>query len=172
VRGELRITTYTEDPLAVFRYRDLKREDGAAALTLQAARVAKGGIIVRAQEVADKDHADRLRGLRLFIDRAALPEPDEDEFYLADLIGLEARAADGEVLGRIKAVHNFGAGDILELDPGDGRPTRLIPFTKAAVPEVKLPRGEAPGHVVVIPPREEDGADEGGGEDEGDTDDF
>jgi len=170
VRGELRITTYTEDPLAVFRYRDLKREDGAAALTLQTARVAKGGIIVRAKEVADKDQADRLRGLRLFVPRDALPPPDEDEFYLADLIGLEAKGVDGEPFGRIKAVHDFGAGDILELDPGDGRPTRLIPFTKEAVPEVKLPRNDAPGHVVVIPPREEEGADEGGGEDEGDAD--
>jgi len=171
VRGELRITTYTQDPLAMFRYRDLKREDGSAALTLQAARVAKGGIIARAKEVADKDQADRLRGLRLFIDRDALPAPDEDEFYLADLIGLEARAEDGAPLGRIKAVHNFGAGDLLELDPGDGRPTRLIPFTRDAVPEVHIPGDNASGHVVVIPPREEDGADEGGGDDEGDADD-
>jgi 16S rRNA processing protein RimM len=168
VRGELRITTYTQDPLAVFHYRDLKREDGAAALTLQAARVAKGGIIVRAKEVADKDQADRLRGLRLFVDRDALPPTDEDEFYLADLIGLNAISADGEPFGRIKAVHNFGAGDILELDPGEGRPTRLVPFTKDAAPEVRLPDGDTPGHVVVIPPREEDGADEGGGEDEDD----
>jgi 16S rRNA processing protein RimM len=171
VRGELRITTYTEDPLAVFRYRDLKREDGAAALTLQAARAAKGGIIVRAKEVADKDQADRLRGLRLFVPRDALPPADDDEFYLADLIGLKALAKGGETLGRIKAVHNFGAGDILELDPGEGRPTRLIPFTKDAVPEVKVSHGDTSGHVVVIPPREEDGADEGGGEDEGDADD-
>jgi len=166
VRGEIRITTYTEDPLAVFRYRDLKRENGAAALTLQAARAVKGGIVARAKEVLDKDQADSLRGLRLFVGRDALPPADEDEFYLADLIGLEARAEDGAALGWIKAVHNFGAGDILELDPGDGRPTRLIPFTKAAVPEVKLPRDGASGHLVVIPPREEEGADEGGGEDE------
>jgi 16S rRNA processing protein RimM len=171
VRGELRITTYTEDPLAVFRYRDLKREDGAAALTLQAARAAKGGIIARAKEVTDKDQADRLRGMRLFVARDALPLTDEDEFYLADLIGLTALAEGGETLGRIKAVHNFGAGDILELDPGEGRPTRLIPFTKAAVPQVKLPDGDDPGHVVVIPPREEEGADEGGGDDEGFADD-
>jgi 16S rRNA processing protein RimM len=170
VRGELRITTYTEDPLAVFRYRDLKREDGGVALTLQAARVAKGGVIARAKEVVDKDQADRLRGLRLFVDRESLPAPDEDEFYLADLIGLAANGVDGEPLGRIKAVHNFGAGDILELDPGEGRPTRLIPFTKAAVPEVKITRDDAPGHVVVIPPREEDGADEGGGDGDGDAD--
>jgi 16S rRNA processing protein RimM len=168
VRGELRITTYTEDPIAVFRYRDLKRDDGAVALTLLSARAAKGCIIVRAKEVADKDQADRLRGLRLFVDRDALPQPDEDEFYLADLIGLAANGVDGETLGRIKAVHNFGAGDILELDPGDGRPTRLIPFTKAAVPEVTLPRADALGHVVVIPPREEEGADEGGGDDDED----
>jgi 16S rRNA processing protein RimM len=79
VRGELRITTYTEDPLAVLRYRDLKRDDGTPALTLQGARVAKGGVIARVKEVGDKDQADRLRGLRLYVGRDALAPPDDDE---------------------------------------------------------------------------------------------
>ena len=151
VRGEVRITAYTEDPLALLRYRVLTREDGAPALTLQAARAVKGAVIGRAAEVSSKEAADALRGLRLYVPREALPEPaDADEFYLADLIGLQAGSRDGAALGAVKAVHNFGAGDVLELDPGGGRPTRLIPFTREAVPEVQL----AQGRIVVVPPLE------------------
>jgi 16S rRNA processing protein RimM len=143
VRGEVRISTYTEEPLALLRYRELKREDGAPGLTLTAARAAKpgqaeGGIIARAAEIATKEDADALRGLRLFVAREALPEPEEDEFYLADLIGLDAVSPEGEGLGRVKAVHDFGAGDILEIDPGEGRATWYLPFTREAVPEVRI----------------------------------
>ena len=154
VRGELRITAYTEDPLALLRYRELKREDGSPALTLQTARAAKDTVIVRTAEVTDKDAADALRGLRLYVPREALPAPDDaEEFYHADLIGLAAMTPEGAPLGEVKAVHDFGAGDILELDPGAGRPTVLIPFTREAVPEVRL----AEGRLVAIPPLE-DGA--------------
>ena len=150
VRGEIRITAYTEDPLALLRYRVLTHEDGAPALTLQTARAVKGAVIGRAAEVSSKEAADALRGVRLYVPRDALPPPEEDEFYLADLIGLEAATPDGEPLGQVKAVHNFGAGDVLELEPGKGRPTRLIPFTREAVPEVKL----AERRIVVVPPLE------------------
>lgn len=157
VRGEVRIGTFTEDPMALARYRVLLREDGAPALTIAGARPAKGGVIARCPEVASKEAADALRGLRLYVRREALPAvADEDEFYLADLIGLAAETADGAALGRIKAVHNFGAGDILELDPGGGRPTRYLPFTRAVVPEVRLAEGRA----IVVPPAEIDGPDE------------
>jgi 16S rRNA processing protein RimM len=153
VRGEVRITAYTDDPMALARYRDLKREDGAPALTLAAVRPAKGGVIARCPEVASKEAADALRGLRLFVPRAVLPPTeDEDEFYLADLIGLSTETADGASFGRIKAVHNFGAGDILEIDPGGGRPTLYLPFTREAVPEVRL----AEGRVIVAPPAEDE----------------
>ncbi len=150
VRGEIRITAYTEDPLALLRYRVLTREDGAPALTLQTARAAKGAVIGRAAEVSSKEAADALRGLRLYVPREALPPADEDEFYLADLIGLDATAPDGAPLGQVKAVHNFGAGDMLELDVGKGRPSRLIPFTRDSVPEVRI----AEGRMVVVPPQE------------------
>ncbi len=150
VRGEVRITAYTEDPLALLRYRVLVREDGAPGLTLQTARAVKGAVIGRAAEVSSKEAADALRGLGLYVPRTALPPPEEDEFYLTDLIGLQAGTPDGEPLGRVKALHNFGAGDVLELDPGKGRPTRLIPFTREAVPEVRL----AEARLVVIPPVE------------------
>ncbi len=159
VRGEVRISTYTEDPMALARYKRLLREDGAPVLTVAAARPAKDGVVARCPEVSDKDAADALRGVRLYVPRTALPATprtalpatgDEDEFYLADLIGLAAATPEGEALGRIKAVHNFGAGDILELDPGGGRPTRYVPFTREVVPEVRI--GE--GRVVVTPPIE------------------
>jgi 16S rRNA processing protein RimM len=153
VRGEVRISTYTEDPLALARYKTLLKEDGAKALTVTSARVAKGGIIARCPEVTSKEQADALRGLRLHVPRDALPAvEDEDEFYLADLIGLSAATADGEGFGTVKAVHNFGAGDILELDPGGGRPTLYLPFTHAHVPEVRI----AEGRIVVIPPAEDE----------------
>ena len=150
VKGEVRLTTYTEDPMALARYRVLLREDGSPALTVETARQAKDTLIVRATGVTDKDQADALRGLRLHVRRDALPEPEEDEFYLADLIGLRAELADGAAFGTVKAVHDFGAGDILEIDPGGGRATVLVPFTKEAVPEVKITEGR----LLVVPPAE------------------
>jgi 16S rRNA processing protein RimM len=152
VRGEVRITTYTADPLALLAYRTLKREDGAPALTLTGGRVAKGGLIARAREIADRNQAEAARGLRLFIARADLPPPDDDEFYLADLIGLEARDAAGAVLGKIRAVEDFGAGDLLEIQPPTG-PTWWLAFTSEAVPEVHI----ADGYIVVTRPDETDG---------------
>ena len=139
VRGEVRITTYTADPMAVAAYRDLRRAGGAPGLTILAARPAKGGVIARARELESKEAADALRGLELFVPRDALPPPeDEDEFYLADLIGLEVLTPDGVRLGRVKAVENYGADDLLEIDPGGGAPTWLLPFTRDAVPSVDL----------------------------------
>ena len=149
VRGELRITTYTEEPLALARYRALLREDGAAALTILSAREAKGGIIARAQGVEDKEAADALRGLVLFVDRKVLPPADEDEFYLADLIGLAAEAPDGSPLGKVRSVHDFGAGDLLEIQPAQGA-TWWVAFTREAVPTVDL----AGGRIVVDRPAE------------------
>ena len=152
IKGEVRITTYTEDPMALARYRVLLREDGSPALTVASGRVAKDGLIARVPDIADKTQADALRGLRLYVPRSALPEPEDDEFYLTDLIGLAAETAEGEPLGRVKGVHDFGAGDILELDPGEGRATVMIPFTRDAVPEVRI----ADGKLVVIPPVEDE----------------
>ena len=158
VRGEVRISAYTQDPLALLAYRTLLREDGSAALTLQTARAVKDAIIARAAEVASKEAADALRGVRLYVPREALPSvEDEDEFYLADLIGLEAVTADGEPVGRVKAVHDFGAGDILEIDPGRGRPSRLIPFTRACVPDIRVSQGR----LTVVPPTEVEGEPRG-----------
>jgi 16S rRNA processing protein RimM len=149
VKGELRITSYTDDPVALVRYRDLRRSDGAPALTLTTGRAQKGALVGRASEVATREGAEALRGLELFVPRDVLPPPDEDEFYLADLIGLAAVDPDGAPLGRIKSVQNFGAGDLLEIAPEAG-PSWWAPFTREAAPEVKL----AEGVVVVVKPAE------------------
>jgi 16S rRNA processing protein RimM len=149
VKGEIRLTTFTEDPLALVGYRDLKRHDGSLALTLSGGRVTKGGIITRAAQVTTREEAEALRGLQLFIARADLPPPeDEDEFYLADLIGLSIVSPDGAPIGRVKSVHDFGAGDLIEVAPEAGGATWWLPFTKEAVPEVRL----ADGVIVAVPP--------------------
>jgi 16S rRNA processing protein RimM len=150
VRGDVRITTYTEDPLALKAYRDLRREDGSPGLTILSARAVKGGIVARAKEIETKEQADAMRGLKLFVPRDRLPATDEDEFYLTDLVGLDAVTPEGERLGRVKAVPNFGAGDLLEIDPGEGEPTWYLPFTREAVPEVDV----AAGKVVAVRPTE------------------
>ena len=150
VRGDVRLSTFTQDPLAIVDYRDLVRADGSAALTVLSARIAKGGIIARCKGIETKEQADGLRGLTLHIPRSALPEPDEDEFYLADLIGLSAVTPEGQKIGRIKSVQDFGAGDILEIDPAEGGPTWYLPFTREAVPDVQISAGQ----VVVVRPDE------------------
>ena len=149
VKGEVRITSYTDEPAALVRYRDLQQADGTPALTLTAGRPHKGALIARAKQVATREDAEALRGLELFVPRDALPPPDEDEFYLADLIGLAAVTPDGAPLGRIKSVQNFGAGDLLEIAPETG-PSWWLPFTKEAVPEVRI----ADGAVIAVRPEE------------------
>ena len=151
VKGEVRITSYTDDPAALLRYRDLMREDGGPGLTLTAGRPHKGSIVARAKEVMTREDAEALRGLQLYVPRASLPAPDEDEFYLADLIGLRVVDPDGAEIGRIRNVQNFGAGDLLEIAPPSG-PTWWLPFTREAVPEVRI----ADGVVVAVRPAESD----------------
>jgi 16S rRNA processing protein RimM len=152
VKGEMRITAFTEDPAALLRYRTLLREDGASALTLTGGRAVKAALIARAREVETREQAQALRGLRLYIDRATLPEPEEDEYYLADLIGLAVRSPAGEAMGTVKSVNNFGAGDLLEIAPGDGSPSWWAPFTREVVPDIRLEEG-----VIVVdrPPETE-----------------
>ena len=150
VRGEVRLSAYTADPMALADYRDLRKKDGAPALTVLTARPVKDGVVATTDQIKTKEQADALRGLQLFIPRAALPEPEEDEFYLADLIGLAALTPDGETLGKVKAVQDFGAGDILEIAPASGGQTWYVAFTRENVPTVDI----AGGHVVVLRPPE------------------
>jgi len=149
VKGDVRITTYTAEPMALVGYRDLMREDGSPGLTLTGGRVAKGGIVARATEVETREQAEALRGLKLYIPRDILPEPEEDEFYVTDLIGLAVETAEGEPLGRVKDVRDFGAGDLLEVQPAEGA-SWWLPFTREAVPDIRL----ADGKVIAVRPEE------------------
>jgi 16S rRNA processing protein RimM len=150
VRGEVRLASFTEDPLTLLQLRALRKADGGPGLTLVAGRTAKGGLIARAEEVASKEQADALRGLQLFAPRSTLPPAEEDEFYLTDLIGLKAETPDGAPLGVIKAAPNFGAGDLLEIQPAGGGPSWLVAFTAETAPHVDVEGGK----VVIVRPSE------------------
>lgn len=149
VKGEIRITTFTEDQTAIGRYRDLLREDGSPGLSLTSVRPVKGAVIARAKGVEDRDQAEALRGLTLHVRRKDLPEPEEDEFYLADLIGLTVESPSGEVLGKVRGVHDFGAGDLLEVQPARGA-SWWLPFTREAVPQVLI----SEGRILAVKPEE------------------
>jgi 16S rRNA processing protein RimM len=156
VKGEVKITTFTADPMALAGYKTLMRQDGSPALAITSARPAKGGIVARLKGVADRNAAEALRGLKLYISRDSLPEPEEDEFYLADLIGLAVETESGEPLGKVKAVQDFGAGDLLEIQPKAGA-SWWLPFTREAVPEVRIGEGKliaAPPAVIEADPNE------------------
>lgn len=144
VRGDARLTVFAQDPLALRRYNPFETDDGRT-LTLTAVRRLGKGLVAAFAGVEDRDAAATLRGQTLWIPRARLPAPAADEFYHVDLVGLEARLADGGVLGIVRAVSDFGAGDILEVR---GSETVLVPFTRAVVPHVAV--GE--GYLVVDPP--------------------
>jgi 16S rRNA processing protein RimM len=149
VKGEVRITAYGDEPMALLTYRRLLHKDGRVAFTLVSGRAAKGDLIAKTEDVLVKEAIDALRGLELYVPREVLPTPEEDEFYLTDLIGLRAVTPEGEVLGVVKAVQNFGAGDILEVEP-DGGPAFYLPFTREAVPDVRI----ADGQIIAVPPIE------------------
>src|SRR3979411_576056 len=156
VRGAVKLWTFTEDPFAVKQYRPLLTKDGGRSFEVATAREAKGHLVATLKGIATREDAERLNGLELYVAREKLPATDEDEFYHADLIGLAAVNAAREPTGRVTAIHNFGAGDIIEIAPADGA-TMLLPFTNAVVPSVDL----AAGRVVIELPDEIVGEDEG-----------
>ncbi len=152
VHGQVKLWTFTEDPLAVKRYGPLASKDGARQFEVTHAREAKGHLIATLKGVATRDAAERLNGVELYVARERLPATAADEYYHADLIGLAAVNGAGDPLGRVVAIHNFGAGDIIEIAPGQGT-TLLLPFTNAVVPSVDL----AGGRVTIELPAEIDG---------------
>ena len=160
VRGEVRLWTFTEDPLAVLQYGPLSTKDGARQIEVARARAAKDHLVATLKGVATRDEAERLNGVELYVARSRLPATGANEYYHADLIGLAAVTAQDEPLGRVVAIHNFGAGDIIEIAPASG-PTMLLPFSNAVVPIVDLPGGR----VVIEMPGEIDG-EEPSGQDE------
>jgi 16S rRNA processing protein RimM len=154
VRGAVKLWTFTEDPFAVQEYGPLMTKDGARQFEVTHVREAKDHLVATLKGIATREDAERLNGLELYVSRDKLPETDEDEYYHADLIGLAAVNAADEPLGRVVAIHNFGAGDIIEIAPAKGA-TMLLPFTNAVVPTVDL----AGGRVVIELPQEIEGDD-------------
>ena len=155
LRGEVKLKSFTGDPMAVSEYGTLTSEDGAKSFEIEALRPAKGHLVARFRGIEDRGAAERLANVRLFVPRERLPPLEADEFYHADLIGLSAVKADGSEIGTVVAVHDFGAGDILELAPRGGGTSIMVPFTAAFVPKVDIARGR----IVVAPP--EDAAENG-----------
>ena len=154
VRGAVKLWTFTEDPLAVQRYGPLSTKDGARHFEVTHAREARDHLVATLKGITTREDAERLNGLELYVAREKLPATDDDEYYHADLIGLAAVTTADAPLGRVIAIHNFGAGNIIEIAPLQGS-TLLLPFTNAVVPSVDL----AAGRVVIELPPEIDGDD-------------
>ena len=149
VRGEVRLWSFTQNPMAVAHYGPLESEDGTRRFEIESMRPMKDHFVARIAGVDDRDAAESLCNLKLYILREKLPPVEDAEtFYHADLIGLAAVTADGAMLGKITAIHNFGAGDVIEIAPAAGGEPLLLPFTDATVPTVDVKAGK----ITVVPP--------------------
>lgn len=150
IRGDVLVRSYTGDPEAIGDYGALTDVAGAAPLMLKVVRVTpKGAVVARVKDVTDRNGAEALKGRKLYVAREQMPQPDDEEdFYYADLVGLAAVDADGNAMGEVVAVQNYGAGDLLEIRLIGNKKTELVPFTSAVVPKVDL---EARRVTVVMP---------------------
>lgn len=154
IRGEVVVRSYTADPAAVAGYGPLETEDGSRSIDLTVHRVTpKGGVIASVRGIADRTAAEKLRGTKLFIARDKMPEPEPGFYYHEDLVGLTVVSADGAIVGRVAAIHNFGAGDIVEVRLDGRKETELFPFTNAVVPNVDI----AAGRLTLVPPMSVEG---------------
>jgi 16S rRNA processing protein RimM len=147
VHGAVRIKSFTEVPEDIARYGPLGDETGRRRFEVQVCGTVKGVLVARLSGVEDRNQAESLRGLHLYLARSALPETDAEEYYHADLIGLEAVLGDGTPVGRVRAIHDFGAGDTLELARPGAQPV-MVPFTRAVVRVVE----PAEGRLILDPP--------------------
>jgi len=148
VRGEVRLRSFTADPGAIANYGPLEAEDGRI-FQIESMRPAKDHFVARFVGVADRDAAERLANTKLYVPRERLPDPIEaDEFYHADLVGLVVVDPAGQRLGTVVAIHNFGAGDLIEVRRDTSDKTEFLPFDAATVPQVDL----AAGRLVVDQP--------------------
>src|SRR5262249_38860283 len=148
--GEVRLWTFTTDPMAVTDYGPLESADGSASFEIESVRPAKGHLVARLKGVNDRNAAEKLVNVDLYVPRERLPPPGEDDFYHAALIGLAAFAPDGQRFGPVVAVHDFGAGDLIEVRPDNASDTVMVPFTETTVPAVDI----AGGRIVIDLPRE------------------
>ena len=147
LKGEVRLRSYTQDPAAIARYGALDDEHGRQ-IEIESLRVTPKALIARIKGVTTREGAEALNRTKLYIARSRLPEREEEEWYHADLIGLAVVGADGAPIGTVIAVHNFGAGDLIDIKPAAGGATLLVPFTRDTVPEVDVEGGR----IVLVPP--------------------
>ena len=154
VRGEIRVKSYTADPSALGAYGELTDASGARRFKIVARRPLKDDmVVVRLDGVGDRDAAAKLTGVELFARRENMPAPEEDEFYHADLVGLRAETPEGEDIGHVVGLANYGGGDILEIAPARGGETLLLPFSKAVAPTIDIAKGK----IIIVAPREVEG---------------
>ena len=156
IRGEVRVQSFTEEPLALATYGPLSTNRPGLVIEIETARATTNVLVARLKGVTDRTAAEKLNGVELYVDRDMLPPPAADDFYHTDLIGLEARLSDGTVLGKVLAIPNFGASDLLEVRDERTGDTFLYPFTKAVVPEVHV----ADGYLVIEVPTEAEPGEE------------
>lgn len=149
VKGLVKVKPFTETPQGLAAYGPLSDEPGGRRWTVTFKGEQKGVALLALEGVADRNAAEALKGVRLYVERDRLPPADEDEVYHADLIGLAAETPGGKPLGRVLAVHNFGAGDLIEVGE-DKKRSQLYPFTREVVPELDLEGGR----IVIDPPYE------------------
>jgi 16S rRNA processing protein RimM len=151
VRGEVKLWPFTQDPMAVAGYGPLETQDGARRFEIETVRAAGNHLVARLKGIADRDAAQALTNTELYVSRDRLPAiEDDDTYYHSDLVGLDAIAEDGAQIGTVHAVHDFGAGAVLEITPLGSGETLMLPFTAVTVPRVDLEAKQ----VVVVPPAE------------------
>lgn len=154
VRGDLRVKSFTAAPQDLVSYGALTDASGARQFRMRVLGVARGLLRVHMDGVEDRNAADALAGIELYIPRDRLPAPEEDEFYHSDLVGLRAERPDGSFYGTVRALHDFGAGEIIEIALTQGG-AAMLPFTRAVAPEIDL---EA-GRMVIVPPEDVEAGD-------------
>ena len=147
LKGEVRIRSYTQDQAAITLYGALEDEDGRV-VEIESLRVKPKALIARIKGVATREGAEALNGTRLYVPRDRLPEREEEEWYHAELIGLAAVNREGEPIGTVVAIQNFGAGDLIEVKPASGGPTAFVPFNRETVPEIDVEGGR----LTLVPP--------------------
>lgn len=158
IKGEVRIASHTQDPEAIASYGPFETSRPGLTITIETARLSKTVLIARLKNIRDRNGAEALNGVALYIDRDRLPEHDDaDDFYHADLIGLDARLEEtGVSIGNVLALHNYGAGDLIEIQDSRSGDTFLFPFTKAVVPDIHI----AEGYLTIAPPLDADPGEE------------
>lgn len=147
LKGEVRIRSYTQDQAAITSYGALEDEDGRV-IEIESLRVTPKALIARVKGVTTREGAEALNGTRLYVPRDRLPEREEEEWYHAELIGLAAVDRQGEPIGTVVAIQNFGAGDLIEVKPTSGGATMFVPFTRDIVPEIDVEGGR----LTLVPP--------------------